>query len=185
MLVELVLISQKEEPSEKKWIADLGTGSGAIALAIAHERPSWEIHATDWSEKALEIAKLNAARLNISNVIFHQGNWCNALPHKMKFDVIVSNPPYIAQNDPYLQSECLSYEPQSALISEDNGLQDLKRIIQTVRQHLKPGGSLLLEHGFKQADEMRRIFENLDYSDTNTYQDLAGLNRVTGGKIPS
>ncbi len=177
LLVDLVL--EQERADTEKIIADLGTGSGAIALAIAHERPHWEIHATDQSEKALEVAKFNAKRLDLPNVIFHQGNWCEALPAKIKFDFIVSNPPYIAPHDPHVLSGNLRDEPRSALISEENGLSDIKQIIDAARHHLKPGGGLLLEHGFQQASEIRRIFENLDYSDTNTYQDIAGLDRIT------
>jgi len=180
LLVEIVL---QEMVGAKKRIADLGTGSGAIALAIAHERPLWEVHATDLSIDALAIAKLNAARLGLEHVIFHQGSWGEALPATMKFDVIVSNPPYIAPDDPYLQRGHLSYEPRSALVADENGLKEISRIIQTAKQYLISGGQLMLEHGFEQASEIRSIFANLDYSDIDTYPDLAGLNRVTRGKI--
>lgn len=180
LLVELVL---QQVTGSKKRVADLGTGSGAVALALACERPTWEVHATDFSQAALEVAKRNAARLNISTIFFHQGSWFDALNQGKKFDVIVSNPPYIAPDDPYLQCENLCYEPQAALIADDIGLKDLRHIVIQAKQHLKPGGILLLEHGFDQAGEMRRIFENLGYSDIDTYQDLAGLDRVTGGRV--
>ena len=178
LLVECVL---QQIAGPKKKVADLGTGSGAIALALAHERPSWEIHATDASFEALEIAKLNAARLKISNIIFHQGSWFAAFSFDEKFDVIVSNPPYIAPDDPHLES--LNDEPRSALTADENGLKELRHIIIHAKNYLQPGGHLLLEHGFMQANEIRNIFANIGYSDINTYQDLAGLDRVTGGRI--
>lgn len=180
LLVELVL---QQVTGDKQRVADLGTGSGAIALALAHERPSWEIYATDVSEKALNVAKLNAGRFQVSNVIFYQGNWLEALPPEKKFDVIVSNPPYIAHDDPYLQCKYLSYEPLSALMANENGLKALRDVMTQARPYLKPNGILLLEHGFLQGSEVRRIFANLDYSDIDTYQDLAGLDRVTRGRV--
>ncbi|HSW68727.1 MAG TPA: peptide chain release factor N(5)-glutamine methyltransferase [Gammaproteobacteria bacterium] len=175
LLVERVL----QEEGIEKIIADLGTGSGAIAVSIAHERPFWKVHATDLSVKALDVAKLNAAQLNVTNVIFHQGNWIEALPSSIKFDVIVSNPPYIAADAPDLEN--LKFEPKSALVAKNNGLHDISCIIRAAKPHLKPGGKLMLEHGCEQASEIRRIFENLGYSDRNTYQDLAGLDRMTVG----
>lgn len=180
LLVEQVL---HHVTGNKKSILDLGTGSGAIALAIAHERPSWEIVATDSSHEALEIAKHNANRLHLSNILFLQGNWFAAVPSDKKFDAIVSNPPYIAFDDPDFEHENQSYEPRSALLSADNGLKDLKEIIAKARHYLKPGGLLLLEHGFKQASDIRSILENLYYSDIDTCQDLAGLDRVTLGRV--
>lgn len=180
LLVEQVL---QEVRGENKSILDLGTGSGAIALAIAQERPSWEIVATDASIEALGVAKENAARFHLSNIQFYQGNWFEAVPADKKFDAIVSNPPYIALNDPDLQDENRMYEPSSALIAEENGLKDLHDIIVAARQYLKPGGLLLLEHGFKQAAEVRGFLANLYYSGIDTYQDLAGLDRVTKGCV--
>ena len=180
LLVEQVL---QQVSGENKTIADCGTGSGAIALALAYERPHWEIHATDCSLPALQVARDNALRHGLFQVIFHQGNWLDALPRDKKFDVIVSNPPYIAEQDPLLQCASLSYEPRTALAAKENGLKDLRHIIKEARSYLKPGGLLLLEHGFEQAGEIRRIFANMGYSHINTYSDLAGLDRVTGGSF--
>ncbi len=173
LLVELIL--QKIQ-GDNKIIADLGTGSGAIALAIAHERPHWKVYATDASEKALHIAKLNAKYLHLKNVIFSQGIWCAALP-AIKFDVIVSNPPYIAADDPHLED--LHYEPKTALIADDNGLSDFRIIIAEAKLYLQAGGLLLLEHGFNQGEQVRNLLREAGYLQVETYRDLAGLERAT------
>lgn len=173
LLVELVLNLVDEAV-----VADLGTGSGAIALALAHERPNWIVHATDASASALQIAKHNAERLKISNVIFHQGNWCEPLP-LIKFNVIVSNPPYIAEDDVHLQTGDLRFEPRSALVSPEQGLKDITEIINQAKNYLISGGIVLLEHGSEQATDVARIFEIAGYTNINTYLDLAGLDRVT------
>lgn len=175
LLVELVL---KNIQAEQAVIADLGTGSGAIALAIAHERPNWIVHATDESEAALAIAQRNAQRLNLRNVEFHQGHWCQALP-KFQFDAIVSNPPYIAEEDPHLTQGDLRFEPRRALVSAGNGLQDIEQIILDARYYLKAAGLLFLEHGSQQAENIVSIFEKAGYTFTRTQQDLADLDRVT------
>jgi release factor glutamine methyltransferase len=175
LLVELVL---KNVEKKQAVIADLGTGSGAIALALAHERPDWTIHATDISSDALEIAKLNATQYNLNNIVFHQGKWCDALP-QIKFDAIVSNPPYIASTDPHLQQGDLRFEPKNALVSGDEGLQDIKQIIATAKNYLQPGGFLFLEHGFEQAENILSIFKKAGYTFAKTHQDLADLDRVT------
>lgn len=173
-LVELTL---KKISGENKIIADLGTGSGAIALAIAHEKPSWIIHATDRSSAALEIAKLNAGRLKIKNVIFHHGIWCEALP-KIEFDAIVSNPPYISEEEKYPQ-----FEPQSALIAKDQGLSDIRDIVNEAKNYLKPGGLLLIEHGAKQGAQVKKLFMEADYMNVSSYQDMAKLDRVMVGNV--
>jgi release factor glutamine methyltransferase len=173
LLVELVL-----NLFDQATVADLGTGSGAIALSLAHERPSWIIHATDASLSALDVAKSNADRLNIKNVIFHQGNWCDPLP-PIEFNVIVSNPPYIAEDDVHLTTGDLRFEPRSALVSLEQGLKDITEIIYQSKQYLISGGVLMLEHGSEQAANVARIFAIAGYTDINTHQDLAGLDRVT------
>ncbi len=183
LLVELVLQQYQQDKNTPITLVDLGTGSGAIALALAHERPSWEIHATDVSVKALDVAKQNAARLNLSQIIFHQGSWLTAFSPEKKFDVIVSNPPYIAPDDPYLKCGNLSHEPMSALVSPENGLQDVQEIISQAKNYLKPHGKLLIEHGYQQGAEISRIFLNMGYSNITIYQDLAGLDRVTAGTL--
>lgn len=175
LLVETIL--QQFSTQEKITIADLGTGSGAIALALAHEKPNWIIHATDKSTAALNIAKQNAKNHHLTNVIFHQGIWCNALP-KIKFDAIVSNPPYIAENDTHLTQGDLPFEPRSALVSSENGLSDLTQIILESRDYLKPHGFIFLEHGFEQAKNVAGILEKARYTSIKVKQDLAGLERV-------
>jgi len=173
LLVELTL-----NLVDQAVVADLGTGSGAIALALAHEKPNWIVHATDASSSALQIAKHNAERLHISNVTFHQGNWCEALP-LIKFNVIVSNPPYIAEDDVHLKTGDLRFEPRSALVSPEQGLKDITEIIYQAKNYLISGGMVLLEHGSEQAADVARIFEIAGYTNVNTHQDLAGLDRVT------
>jgi len=178
LLVEHVL---KQLPDMPQVIADLGTGSGAIALAIAHERPAWEIYATDISTNALQIAEKNAARLRFPNILFVEGNWCNALP-QIKFDAIISNPPYIAQGDPYLQQNTVHYEPASALMAKENGLGDIRQIIQGATSYLRPKGYLLLEHGFLQAGAVQERLAKWGYTEIHTYQDIAARDRVTCGR---
>lgn len=175
LLVEKVLAKK-----EVSLIADLGTGSGAIAIAIAHEKPTWKIFATDQSEKALNIAKMNANNNNIQNIHFCLGNWCLALP-KVLFDVIVSNPPYIAENDTHLQLGSLKYEPTQALISGKDGLNAIRNIIQNASSYLKPGGLLVLEHGFDQAKKVRELLSEAGYHSIFSETDLAGIERITGG----
>ncbi|MCE3238566.1 MAG: HemK family modification methylase [Gammaproteobacteria bacterium] len=177
LLVELIL---KKLPDVPLLVADLGTGSGAIALALAHERPRWTIYATDISSEALAVAKANAARLKIKNIIFPIGAWCSALP-KLCFDIMVSNPPYIAENDPHLQQGALPFEPSIALVSGEDGLKDIQDIIYGARHYLKVGGSLFVEHGFTQAEPVCSKFLNAGYTHILSYKDFSGLNRVTTG----
>ena len=177
LLVEYVL---KQNTSERR-IADLGTGSGAIALALAHEKPHWQIDATDISQVALKVAQANAAHLNLHNIQFYQGSWFNALPAVL-YDIIVSNPPYIAEEDPFLEESVLRYEPHSALFSADNGLKDIAYLIANAPSHLKKEGWLFLEHGFQQSKEVRRIFIKKGYNSVTTKCDLAGLERITYGQ---
>jgi release factor glutamine methyltransferase len=178
LLVELVL---QNVMGEKKIIADLGTGSGAIALAVAHEKPDWTVYATDISEKALHIAEQNAKGLKINNVNFYQSEWFSALPD-IKFDAIISNPPYLDKDDPKIAAAVLDYEPRIALISEDAGLRDMKKIIFDAPQYLKPDGYLFLEHGFQQGEKIKKIFAETGYTNVYTYCDLAGLERATLGQ---
>lgn len=161
-------------------VVDLGTGSGAIAMAIAHERPDWQVCATDLSEKSLEVATENLARLQLPNVSIVNGNWLD--PFKpASFDLIVSNPPYIAPNDPHLQS--LKYEPKSALVADEHGLACLAHIIKLAPSYLKAGGYLLLEHGFTQGAQVRAMMEQNGFGNVKTHQDLHGQDRATIGKF--
>jgi release factor glutamine methyltransferase len=177
LLVELVL---KMMGNDQCIVADLGTGSGAIAIAISHEKPRWKIHATDQSPAALEIAAFNAKKLKCENIIFHQGYWCQALPNIM-FDMVVSNPPYIAEHDPHLLQGGLSFEPDSALTSGADGLDAIREIIVEARRFLKSAGLLMLEHGYDQAEQVRDLLINAGYQQVASYKDLAGIERVSVG----
>lgn len=176
LIVDLVL--ERFEPQQKITIADLGTGSGAIALAIAAARPNWKIIATDNYQTTLAVAKQNAKRLSLANVNFYLGDWCQALP-AIEFDIIVSNPPYIASDDLHLQHSELQHEPQHALQSDEDGLAALKIIIVGARKFLKTDGYLLLEHGYQQAVAVRELLLQADYSACESFRDLAGHERVT------
>ncbi len=186
LLVELCLEHLRARPASGTGsallprIADLGTGSGAIALALAREEPRWRVVATDRSADALEIAGINCRRLGIGNVELRQGNWCEAL--EGSFDVILSNPPYIAHGDPALAD--LQHEPPAALIAADEGHADLLAIAACARHHLFGGGLLLLEHGATQGARLRGNLVRLGYRDVTVHTDLAGLDRVTRAVWP-
>lgn len=176
-LVEIALehIPRKEPMT----IADLGTGSGAIAAAIASERPLCSILATDFSPKTLRVAERNFHRLGLNNIHTSVGEWCHALPPEKQFDIIISNPPYVAEGDGHLAHDGLPWEPQRALRSGDDGLDDISRIIADTPKHILPGGRLLLEHGFDQGDRVRSLLEQAGFSAIQTSQDLSGRDRVT------
>jgi len=159
-------------------VADLGTGSGAIAIALAHERPRCQIIATDISQQALGLAKLNAEHHAIENIEFRIGSWVEALADH-KFDLLVSNPPYIAADDPHLRLGDVAYEPSQALVSGTDGLQALRSIIESAAQVLNNRGSVLLEHGYDQGLAVRGLFEANAYSNIRTHRDLAGQERMT------
>lgn len=180
LLVETALSLFSKEQTIK--VADLGAGSGAIALSLAQERPHWEIIATDISEQALAVAKRNREKLKIHTVQFYQGSWCDALPEE-NVDMIVSNPPYIAEGDAHLQQGDLRFEPQSALMAAKNGLAAIQRIAQQAKRYLKAAGFLLIEHGYDQTNAVRGIFEKEGYRDIECFKDLAGLDRVTIAQI--
>ena len=165
-------------------IVDLGTGSGAIALALKHALPAAQVWATDFSQAALEVATANASRLNL-HVQFAQGAWLQALAPESRaegFDLIVSNPPYIAEGDAHLPA--LVYEPWCALVSGADGLDDIRRIVAQAPAGLKPGGWLLLEHGHDQAAAVAQLLENQGFVRVQRKNDLAGISRVTGGQMP-
>lgn len=159
-------------------VADLGTGSGAIALALARERPHAQIIATDASTAALMVARANAQRLGIANVTFSQGDWCAALG-AARFDLIVSNPPYIAVGDHHLQEGDLRHEPASALASGVDGLDAIRRIGMQAREHLLAHGWLALEHGWDQAARVRDLLAGHGFSDVRSVRDGNGHERVT------
>ena len=179
LLVELAL--ERLPVMEPSRVADLGTGSGAVALAIARERPHASLVATDASAAALDVARRNAQRLNLPRVRFELGDWCTPLSGR-RFDVIVSNPPYIEADDPHLQRGDLRFEPAGALVSGDDGLDAIRRIVDAARTHLLPGGWLLLEHGWNQGAASRELLRALDYVEVFTARDLEQRDRVSGGK---
>lgn len=177
LLVECILDIYRNANAPIK-IADLGTGSGAIGLALAHEKPSWQICATDISENALQIARKNAQELALYNLSFCQGNWCTALPCN-DFDVIVSNPPYLGEMEWEAYAHGLEFEPRDALISGLDGLDAIRTISHSAKECLKPSGYVLVEHGFLQGGAVRKIFAASGYSQIHSVRDLAGLERVT------
>ncbi len=161
-------------------VADLGTGTGAVALALATERADWQLVASDFKPEAVALAQRNCDKLGLTNVTLLQGSWF--APHQGRYDLVVSNPPYIAPDDPHLVSGDLRFEPATALVADEAGLADIRMISTAARQHLVSDGWLLFEHGYEQADAVRDILLELGYSDVMTRQDLAGHDRVTGGR---
>jgi release factor glutamine methyltransferase len=161
-------------------VLDLGTGSGAIALAIQSQRPAATVSATDASDGALAVARANADRLGLA-VDFHTGHWLSAVPGQ-RFDLIVSNPPYIADGDPHLNA--LGHEPGSALTAGADGLDDIRALVSTAPEALHPGGWLLLEHGHDQAPAVRALLQAAGFEQVGSRTDLAGIGRCSGGQWP-
>ena len=161
-------------------VLDLGTGSGAIALALASQRPMASVSATDASAEALVVARANAQRLGLP-VQFHAGSWLEAVPGQ-RYDLIVSNPPYIADGDPHLAA--LTHEPLSALTAGADGLNDIRAIIAKAPQSLAPGGWLLIEHGFDQAATVRALLQTAGFERVSSRTDLAAIERCSGGQWP-
>lgn len=163
-------------------ILDLGTGTGAIALALASELPNHQLVGVDLRSEAVELAQTNRQRLAIDNVTFLQGSWFQPINDGMKFAVIVSNPPYIDEHDPHLVEGDVRFEPRSALVAADNGLADIKSITATARDYLIEDGWLLFEHGYQQGADVRAIFQQFGYQHIRTEVDYAGNDRVTLGQ---
>ena len=170
-------------PADAQWrVADLGTGSGAIAIAIASMRKRCEVHATEISAAALAIAMENAEAIVPGRIRFHQGSWLS--PLQGLFQLIVSNPPYVAMDDPHLQQGDVRYEPLTALSPGHDGLAAIRRIAADALPLLDQHGWLAIEHGFEQGKKVRNIMQGLGYASTGTIKDLADLERVSLGKKP-
>lgn len=168
-------------------VVDLGTGSGAIALALKHSRPDAAVSAVDASADALTVAQANAQRLGLA-VAFHHGSWLAPFEapnvgHPLHFDAIASNPPYVANDDAHLAA--LKHEPLSALTSGADGLDDIRTLVREAAQHLKPNGWLLLEHGYDQAHAVQTLLGNQGFVNVQSRPDLAGILRCTGGQWPT
>ena len=180
LLVELALDLLPIDKAAK--VLDLGTGCGCIALAIASERPKVKVTACDISNTCLEIAKINAARLKIDSVTFVVSDWFSNLAHE-EFDLIISNPPYIAATDKNLHAFVRKFEPDNALLAENNGLAHLKYISQHAPMYIKQNGYLLVEHGWDQGDAVRQLLNEYGYQSVNTSKDIQNYERVTIGNL--
>jgi release factor glutamine methyltransferase len=178
LLVEQAL--QRIPPRSKCRVLDLGTGSGAIALSIAYERPDAEVVAVDASKDALEVARFNVQRLNLGNVRLLPSNWFSALQGE-HFDIIVSNPPYVAAGDAHLTQGDVRFEPRSALASGTDGLDDIRNICAKAKNHLNANGWLLFEHGHDQAAQVCVLLQRSGFGNVFSVRDLAGIERVSGG----
>lgn len=179
VLIELAL--ERLPADATRSLADLGTGSGAIALTLALERPACTVVATDISAAALDVARDNARRLGATNVAFRCGDWCAALGGD-RFDLVVSNPPYVAAGDPHLQQGDLPHEPWPALVSGISGLEAIERIVATAPAHLVHGGWLLLEHGFEQADAVAELLRCHGYAEIGHRADIGGHRRAVAAR---
>jgi release factor glutamine methyltransferase len=182
LLVEQVL--ERLPSDEPARVLDLGTGSGAIALAIASERPLSSVVATDFSTAALEVARRNALRLAVKNVDFREGDWYGAIKGGERFDFILSNPPYIGPTEPEPQQGDCRFEPPTALVAAQEGLAALAAIFANATEHLTSGGWVLVEHGYRQGPAVRRLAEAAGLVDVASESDLQGHPRVTRGRLP-
>ena len=179
-LIEWGLELSEILPEQAK-VIDLGTGTGAIALALAKENPSWQVQAVDLIPQAVELAKQNAEINNLNRVKIYQSSWFDQVDGE--FDLIVSNPPYIDPDDEHLSQGDVRFEPKSALVADNNGLADLELIADQARQYLVNGGWLLMEHGYDQREQLQAILTQLGYQQVTTRIDLGGNPRITGGQF--
>lgn len=166
-------------------LLDLGTGTGAIALAFASEQPGWQVVGVDLREEAVSLAQKNGRALAITNAEFRQSDWFSAFAQAdtEQFDLIVSNPPYIAADDPHLHQGDVRFEPASALVAADDGLADLMHLVDTARRYLSASGWLLLEHGYRQAAAVRAALDSAGYQSVESIRDLGGHERITLGRL--
>ncbi len=181
LLVENALALVKSNHAAAERIVDLGTGSGAIAIALARELPACQVLAVDLSGDALAVARANSERLHVSNIQFKLSSWCEGL-EPANYDLVVSNPPYVAVDDMHLQQAGLRYEPGLALIASGNGLGHIKAIAEQSRGVLRRNGWLLVEHGYQQGVDVKEIFSGLGYRNIAGKQDLAGRDRISFGQ---
>jgi release factor glutamine methyltransferase len=177
----LVEIALQKLPDTSRRIIDLGTGTGAIALALAKERPQWHITACDRTPEIVELAKRNAESLSLLNVTCVLSNWFDSITQQ-NFDLVISNPPYIDSSDQHLSQGDLRFEPHTALVADKGGLADIEKISRQAMLFLNKNGWLMLEHGFAQAQQVRNLFKMLDYAEIETICDLASHERVTIGR---
>jgi release factor glutamine methyltransferase len=184
LLVEAALgLFADDEVNKTRQLLDLGTGTGAIVLALAHEKKSWQCIGADKELAAVELAEKNRAHLNLHNVKILQSDWFSALANnKALFDIIVSNPPYIDPDDDHLTEGDVRFEPLSALIADNKGLADLEFIIANAPQYLTANGWLLVEHGYDQGAAVRELFAAHNFDQVNTFRDFGGNERVTLGR---
>ena len=180
--LEQLLLQRQQRRAVPLSLLELGTGSGIIAITLALEAPDTEVHAVERSPDALAVAQQNAKALRADNIHWHAGSWWQALASRRRFDLIVSNPPYIAANDHHLQQGDLRFEPPQALAAGPDGLDDLRIIIGGAPTHLNPGGWLLLEHGYDQEAPVQALLRDAGFADVFTRRDLAGQPRVSGGQ---
>ncbi len=180
-LVEVALALCDEKP---RTVLDLGTGTGAIALALASERPAWMVCGVDRSSDAVELARRNAHKLDLQRVGFVESDWFAELDVQRRFDLIVANPPYIAADDPHLAQGDVRFEPHTALVAADDGLADIETIANVAPQRLRAGGWLLLEHGWQQAAAVRALLQRHGFVDVQSWRDYGNNERVTGGRRP-
>jgi release factor glutamine methyltransferase len=164
-------------------ILDLGTGSGAIAIAIAHERPGWRVSAVERSTAALAVARRNASRHAVANLELLHGDWFTPVSGR-RFEVVVSNPPYVSAGDPLLSGDSLRHEPREALTPGADAFRDLSHLVDEAPRHLERGGTLLLEHGARQGEALRRILVSRGFAHVVSLPDLSGRERVTEGRWP-
>lgn len=164
-------------------VLDLGTGSGAIAIAIARARPRWHVYATDDSKAALAIAIDNAEAYQLDNLSLRQSHWFDKLASGNRYDLIISNPPYIRENDTHLRQGDVRFEPRQALVSGEDGLDAIRHLITAGKDHLQPGGWLMLEHGYDQGEQVYQLFVDNGYGDIQQKRDLGGHVRVTMGRV--
>lgn len=183
ILVEQVLMAYESAENETIHCLDLGTGTGAIALALASEKKHWKIDAVDYSNDAVLLAQKNANNLGLSQVKIYQSDWFSQINKKKAFDVIVSNPPYIDDNDEHLTQGDVRFEPKSALVAENSGLADIRSIICTAKEYLKINGTLFIEHGYQQAKSVQDIFSSLGFQEIKTVQDYGENDRITWARL--